>query len=416
MTKKTLVLEIFSGTGSAGKVANKLGYDVISIDIDPKFKPNIVANILELKYKELPTPNFIWASVPCNTFSYLICSGKTPSRDCKTYKAITKIGELGDKILNRTLKIIRYFENLNNDLKWVIENPRGMMRRQPQMVNFDLSTTSYCNYEDARNKPTDFFNNFNLQLKPVCNPSEPHKVKAGQKVSHIEITNLDLCDRYRIPPKLIKVIFEQAFNMSGEGIFDEFLRIKKNINAKFLEGRPKVLNDLLIKEGNQNITKISICRKPVQSIIQKALNVLTFGMFKKNIEKLGYDTVYHLYMTVFLENGKIYSLEKNQRVNVVSDYISGGECEIITIKKNLNNFILDAEKLKIAGFYRYDAFKDNCQKWIKDILNANEITSLDKFILQDVGDLVPSLIQKFSKGLTDIAGVADYVIKGGELK
>lgn len=211
--KAPLVLEIFAGTGSVGKVAKRMGFNVISIDIDPKFKPDVVANILELNYKEFPTPQFIWASVPCNTFSWLICSGKTPARDCKSYKALTDVGKEGDKILERTLKIIRYFKDKNPKLKWVIENPRGMMRLQPSMENFDRATTSYCRYGDKRNKPTDFFNNFNLKLLPICKPSDPHAKKDGKPISHIGVVEVCLNDRYRIPPRLIRVILQQAFSL-----------------------------------------------------------------------------------------------------------------------------------------------------------------------------------------------------------
>ena len=60
---KTL-LELFSGTGSVGKVANILGYSVISLDLrDAK----IATDILEWDYTKLEPNeiNIIWASPPC---------------------------------------------------------------------------------------------------------------------------------------------------------------------------------------------------------------------------------------------------------------------------------------------------------------------------------------------------------------
>lgn len=47
------LLELFKGTGSVGKVAYKLGFDVISLDLDPIYKPHILTDILKWDYKEL---------------------------------------------------------------------------------------------------------------------------------------------------------------------------------------------------------------------------------------------------------------------------------------------------------------------------------------------------------------------------
>ena len=40
------VLELFSGTGSVGKVCNQLGWGVVSVDKDPKFNPQTVTRML----------------------------------------------------------------------------------------------------------------------------------------------------------------------------------------------------------------------------------------------------------------------------------------------------------------------------------------------------------------------------------
>jgi site-specific DNA-cytosine methylase len=133
-----LFLELFSRTQSASKVAAKRKYRTITVDNDARYNPTIVADILRLDYKKLETPDFIWASPPCNSFSNLALSQRPPSRDKDTFKALTETGRLGDRLLARTLKIIRYFERKNPKLKWVIENPHAMMRKQPSMKNFDF--------------------------------------------------------------------------------------------------------------------------------------------------------------------------------------------------------------------------------------------------------------------------------------
>ena len=104
--------------------------------------------------------------------------------------------------INKTLQIIKYFSKENPDLKWVIENPHGTMWKMPRMKKLKRATTLYCLYGDKRYKPTDFFNNFDLQLKE-CN-----KCKCKNKL--IKIIDIPLTERYKIPSQLVKEILSQA--------------------------------------------------------------------------------------------------------------------------------------------------------------------------------------------------------------
>ena len=190
--------------------------------------------------------------------------------------------------------------------------------------------------------------------------------------------------------------------MEGEGLLDT---------------RPKNLTNVLTKDGNQTIVRLEVCRKPIHRFNMATLNALTFGSIKRKMEQLGYDNLYHLYLIIHLSNGKIYRLEKNHRV-VVTDlgsYQSKGNCLSLVYPENnktLNDFILTAEERKISGVYRY-SFKDNCQKFLYDLLNSNGINKFNKFILQDTNDLAPSYIKSFVKGVTSVAGIADYIYHGG---
>ena len=184
-----------------------------------------------------------------------------------------------------------------------------------------------------------------------------------------------------------------------------------------LDTRPKILNGVLTKDGNQTITKLEVCRKPIHRFNMATLNMLSFGSIKKKMNQLGYDNLYHLYLIIRLSNGKIYRLEKNHRVIItdLGSYQSKGDCLSLVYPENnktLNDFILTAEERKISGFYRY-SFKDNCQKFLYDLLNSNGISVFNKFILQDVSDLAPNYIRTFVKGVTGLAGLADYIYHGG---
>tara|TARA_Y100000593_G_C4193444_1_gene278124 strand:+ start:199 stop:810 length:612 start_codon:yes stop_codon:yes gene_type:complete len=201
MTNK-IILELFKGTGSVGKVFKKKGWKVISVDNVEKFKPSILADILKWDYKNIPTPDFIWASPPCNTFSNL--SFSTHQRDAKTMKPNTENARLGDAILRKTISIINYWRKRNPKLKFVMENPHGTMYRSPYMKSLKPYTTAqtlYGLYGDKRLKRTDFFNNFNLKLKEPIIPKDRSKF--------VGVVDLPLCDRYKIPPLLIKDIYNQ---------------------------------------------------------------------------------------------------------------------------------------------------------------------------------------------------------------
>lgn len=199
----TNLLELFKGTGSVGKIAKKMKMNVISLDFDPIYTPDIETDILKWNYKKFYKdtkwiPDIIWASPPCNTYSPL--SYQLKERNTKTTEPYSERAKLGTKILYKTLTIINYFKKLNPNLIFVIENPRGMMRHDPKIKKFIRNSTYYCNYGDLRAKPTDFFSNIDLNLIPTrCN---------GQ----VNTAYLPLKERYKIPPKLVKTILENILS------------------------------------------------------------------------------------------------------------------------------------------------------------------------------------------------------------
>ena len=52
------MLDLFCGTGSVGDVFRAEGYEVISLDIEPKYKPTIVCDILQWDYKSTYPPGY----------------------------------------------------------------------------------------------------------------------------------------------------------------------------------------------------------------------------------------------------------------------------------------------------------------------------------------------------------------------
>lgn len=200
------ILELFKGTGSVGKIAKKMGMTVMSVDVEAKYLADITEDILEWDYKKFYaetdfTPDFIWASPPCNTFGVIAYS--FAERNTKTATPYSARAKKGTAILHRTLEIIDYFKKQNPNLLYVIENPRAMMRfdKKIQKVPF-RDTTLYCLYNDVKRKPTDFFNNVDLNLKSTDTPC-PNKDEL------VNTLKLPLDKRYAIPPKLVRTILSR---------------------------------------------------------------------------------------------------------------------------------------------------------------------------------------------------------------
>lgn len=196
-----LVLDLFSGSKSIENTLSKKKYNVISLDIIKEYKPDIITDILKWKYKKLDIiPDFIWASPPCNTFTYI--STKT-GRVFLTGIAKSKKAKKGDKILYKTLEIIRYFHKKNPYLLFIIENPRAMMRKNPIMKKLPKRTVMYCNYGHDSKKPTDLFTNATfLKL------NEFNKCPKGMELIPIH-KKKNAYIRGKVPHKLIKTIFNQ---------------------------------------------------------------------------------------------------------------------------------------------------------------------------------------------------------------
>lgn len=163
-------LELFAGHASFSKVARDRGHDTFTVDIDPKFKPDLVKDVTELDLKDLPyQPQVLWASPPCQKFSVARISTNwfndgnvSMPRNQETWEA--------RKLVLYTMGLIK----LINPRLWFVENPVGMLRAQGFMQNYPRRTVSYCKYGDTRKKPTDIWTNSQLwKPRPICRPSIP---------------------------------------------------------------------------------------------------------------------------------------------------------------------------------------------------------------------------------------------------
>jgi hypothetical protein len=185
------------------------------------------------------------------------------------------------------------------------------------------------------------------------------------------------------------------------------------------------IKKLLSQHGEKKIESITIYRKPIQSIINTVLNTLSLGQFNKNLKESNYDKLFHLYMIVTLSYDEWFIIEKNERINIkkintIDNKIENRVVNInkpLTINEMLNNTI---NNIGPDNFYIYRSHSWNCQNFIMNILNSNNLLSNDlkEFIIQDTEKIFNKLgyLKKISDVVTDTAAKTDMLIRGGKIK
>ena len=177
------LLELFSGTGSVGKVARPLGYEVVSLDLK---NADINCDIMTWDYRQFKPGEFdiIWASPPCTSFSIM----QRMHMEAEAWEA--RIQREGLPILRRTQEIIDYFK----PKLWFIENPQtGRMKEFLDLPFYDVD---YCMYSDW---------GYRKRTRVWTNKEGFHPLLCDKTCgTHVSVKILSLNDRYRIPPNLIE--------------------------------------------------------------------------------------------------------------------------------------------------------------------------------------------------------------------
>lgn len=201
-------LELFKGTGSVGRVMEKKGYEVVSLDINPKAKATHTCDILEFDYKQYPIYYFdvIWASPLCSEYSKI-----------KGIFGQPRNLEFADSLVKKTLEIIDYFK----PKAWFIENPQtGLLKTRDFMTGIPFIDCDYCQFGFDYRKRTRFWTNVVGLENQLCNPKTCPKVKDGRHIFVVCKPHLAIRpnqkdskfltkqnERYKIPEPLLEYLF-----------------------------------------------------------------------------------------------------------------------------------------------------------------------------------------------------------------
>ena len=205
-----LIFDFFSGTGSSTQAFRDAGHTVITFELDPTFGSTETANVFDLNAKSLiekyGQPDFVWASPPCTAFS-VASMGHHWGGGARAYVPKTESARTSQLLVQHTLQLIN---DLNPPRGWLMENPRGMLRKLPVVAGVPRITVTYCQYGDTRMKPTDLWGFVHSDWVPraMCKNGSPCHIAAprGSKTGTQGLAGAK--ERSRVPYSLGKEILD----------------------------------------------------------------------------------------------------------------------------------------------------------------------------------------------------------------
>ena len=130
------VLELFAGSRSFGKVAESRGHEVFSVDWTKYDDIDLSIDIEFLTPDMIPfVPDYIHWSPDCTTYTIAAISKHINGTEPKSDYA-----KKCDRVNQHVIELQNYWLSINPNMKFTIENPRGMLRKMPWMQQFKKYT------------------------------------------------------------------------------------------------------------------------------------------------------------------------------------------------------------------------------------------------------------------------------------
>lgn len=169
------VLDLCAGLGGLSAAFRDRGHEVRTLDYLPKFSCTYTMDVREFAKDPQAVlgdwkPDFILDGTPCEAFS-VASMGHHWTGGSRAYIPKTEGAKLGVELVQAGLEAIAKLQ----PSFWIIENPRGVLRKLPVMDGLRRVSVWYCRYGDNRAKPTDLWGVFppSWAPRPPCSNGNP---------------------------------------------------------------------------------------------------------------------------------------------------------------------------------------------------------------------------------------------------
>lgn len=172
------VLDICSGLGGWSQGFLDRGHEVLRIDNSQLFwevPHTLTFDIRMIEADDIGGKGYydvILASPPCQGFSVQSIGRMWAAPGIPKHPTSL----VGIMILRAVLRLITEL----SPSYWWLENPRGMMRKMPELEPFPRTTVTYCQYGEKRQKPTDLWGYWpdTWEPRPPCERGAPCHIPA----------------------------------------------------------------------------------------------------------------------------------------------------------------------------------------------------------------------------------------------
>ena len=136
-----------------GRAFAARGWDVVSVDCDPRANASICCDLLELTAERCGPVDFVWASPPCTFYSIARTTGPPADLDA------------ADRLVQKCLDLAAEL-----GAPFVMENPwTGKLKSRAVVQGIPMRTVDYCMYGAPYRKRTALWTNTEFEpARPLC--------------------------------------------------------------------------------------------------------------------------------------------------------------------------------------------------------------------------------------------------------